>query len=303
MMNRFKVTDNIEYLIPDDEIARFLCSGLIVRDKATVFLDINLGESETRALLKTEKPDFALTSHYHLDHAKGGAYVLEYSSAEFFVPSREANYLKDFDYFFARTGGQGPLLDHWKEFVKERIGFDGFKGFSTYDRSSRLNTGKIKMDFLMAPGHSPGHTIVHFPEQGILFTGDLGLGPFGPWYGFEDCDIRQFIRSIIELKSMRPKLLLTSHNGIIRENIDMAFDRCIDSFFIRENAIREKLERGLSKDEIVEEGIYFRNKEKMRGPLKLFFPMWDSVMFDLHREIIINGGLERDFPGLGRQKA
>ena len=101
---------------------------------------------------------------------------------------------------------------------------------------------------------------------------------------------------------MRPKLLLTSHNGIIRENIDMSFDRCIDAFFIRESAIRKKLEWGLSKDEIVEEGIYFRNKEKIQRPLKLFLPMWDSVMFDLHREIIMDGFLEKDFPCLGRQK-
>jgi hydroxyacylglutathione hydrolase len=301
-MNRFKVTDHIEYVIPDDEIARFLCSGVIVRDRATVFLDINLGEAETRVLLETEKPEFGLTSHYHLDHSLGGAYILEYSSAEFFVPSPEAKYLKDLDYFFARTGGEDPFFNHWKGFVKRRIGFEGFKGFSTYDRSLRLNTGTVKMEFLMAPGHSPGHTTVHFPGQGILFTGDLGLGPFGPWYGFEDCDIRQFIQTILELKSMRPKFLLTSHNGIIRENIDMAFDRCIDAFFIRESAIRKKLEWGLSKDEIVEEGIYFRNKEKMQGPLRLFLPMWDSVMFDLHREIIMDGGLEKDFPGLRRQK-
>ncbi|MBW1800864.1 MAG: hypothetical protein JRJ85_09045, partial [Deltaproteobacteria bacterium] len=98
--------------------------------------------------------------------------------------------------------------------------------------------------------------------------------------------------------SLKPKLLLTGHNGIIREDIDAVFDRCIDVFFTREEALRKKMERGLSKEKIVEEGIYFTNKAKAQGPLKSFLSTWDTVMFDLHREIILNGGLEKDFPGI-----
>ena len=299
-MKRFKITDHIEYIIPDDEITRFLCSGMIIRDRANVFFDTNLGEVETRTLLKTEKPDFALISHYHLDHSLWGGYVLEWPSAELFVPSREEHYLKDLEYFLARTGGKGCNSERWRQFVTKKFRFDGFKGFRTYDGSSKLDTGVVKMAFVSAPGHSPGHTAVHFPEEGILFTSDLGLGPFGPWYGFEDGDITHYIESIMALKSMKPKLLLTGHNGMIREDIDAVFDRCIDAFFVREAAIRKKMERGLSEEKIEEEGIYFPHKTRAQGPLKHFLSAWDAVMFDHHREIIMNGGLEKDFPGITR---
>lgn len=297
-MKRLRVTDHIEYIVPDDEFSRFLCSGMIVRGRVTVFFDTNFGEAETQGLLETERPDFALISHYHLDHSSWGGYCLQRPDVELFVPSREEHYLRDLEYFLAKTGGQDLISERWKRFVKNRIRFDGFEGFRTYDASLKLNTGPVKMAFIPAPGHSPGHTAVHFPEDGILFTSDLGLGPFGPWYGFEDCNIRRYIESIMRLKSMKPKLLLTGHSGIIREEIDAAFDRCIDAFFVREDALRKKMEKGLSKEKIVEEGIYFTNKARVHGPLKDFLSVWDAAMFDRHREIIMNGGLERDFPGL-----
>ena len=94
--------------------------------------------------------------------------------------------------------------------MKNKIRFDGFKEFRTYDGSFDLNTGVVKMAFVPAPGHSPGHTAVHFPE----------------------------------------------------------------------------------------EGIYFTKKARVQGPLKNFLSTWDAVMFDLHREIIMNGGLKKDFPGV-----
>lgn len=243
MTKRFRVTDSIEYIIPDDEIARYLCSGMIVRGKATLFFDTHLGEAETRDLLETEKPDFALISHYHLDHALWGGYALECPFTELLVPSLEENYLKDLDFFLEKTGGKGFNSPSWKHFVKDKIRFHGFKGFSTYDRHTNLRLGMIKMAFIPVPEHSPGHMAVHFPEEGILFTSDLGVGSFGPWYGFEDCDIRHYIESIIRLKSLKPKLLLTGHNGMIREDIDAAFDRCTDAFYIREDMLRKKLEK------------------------------------------------------------
>ena len=110
-MKRLRITDHIEYLIPHDEFSRFLCSGMIVRGRATVFFDTNLGERETRGLLEIEKPDFALISHYHLDHSLWGGYCLQRPSVELFVPSREARYLKDLEYFRAKTGGEGCISE------------------------------------------------------------------------------------------------------------------------------------------------------------------------------------------------
>lgn len=300
-MKRLRITDHIEYLRPENEIGRFLCSGLIVRGSGKVFFDTNFGDVRTKELLFAEKPDFAMISHYHLDHALWGGVVRGASDAQLFVPFGEEEYAAKPDFFFKMTLGQEPSASLWKEFVLEHLGFKGIGDFKTYDGSFDLDLNKTKMLFVPAPGHSPGHMTAYFPEEKILFTSDLGFGLFGPWYGFRDCDICRYVESLLTLKGMKPKLLLTGHDGVICENIDGVFDRCIDTFFLREDRIREELEKGRSKNFIVKEGIYFKNKEKVKGLLKGFLADWDAVMFDLHIGILNKGGLDSYFPRVRRK--
>lgn len=306
-MKRLRITEHIEYLRPEDEIGRFLCSGMIVRGSGKVFFDTNFGEVETKELLASEEPDFALISHYHLDHSLWGGFVRSASDAELFVPSGEEDYVAKPDFFLEKTSGQAPSAELWKPFVLDHLKFKGFREFSTYDGSFSLDLRKTKIVFIPAPGHSPGHMTAHFPEENILFTSDLGFtdelgfGPFGPWYGFKDCDICDYVESLLNLKAMRPKLLLTGHGGVISKDIEGVFDHTVEAFFLREDMIREGLEKGRSRGSIVEEGIYFRNKEKARGPLKDFLVDWDAVMFDLHVRVLNKGGLASFFPGTGRK--
>lgn len=199
------------------------------------------------------------------------------------------------------TLGQEPSAELWKQFVLEHLEFKGVGDFRTYDGSFSLDLKKTKMLFIPAPGHSPGHMTAYFPEENILFTSDLGFGLFGPWYGFRDGDICRYVESLLNLKAMKPKLFLTGHDGVICENIEGIFDRSIDTFFLREDRIREGLEKGRSRDSIVEDGIYFKNKEKVKGLLKGFLVDWDAVMFDLHIGVLNKGGLNSFFPGTGRK--
>ena len=300
-MKRFRITEHIEYLRPDNEIGRFLCSGMIVRGSGRVFFDANFGEARTKELLVSEKPDFALISHYHLDHALWGGFVRSTSGAELFVPLGEEDYVAKPDLFLERTSGQAPSSGLWKQFVLDHLKFKGVRDFETYDGSFSLDLKKTKMVFFHAPGHSPGHMTVHFPKEGILFTSDLGFGSFGPWYGFEDCDICEYVESLLSLKAMKPSLLLTGHDGVISQGIERVFDRTIEAFFVREDMIREGLEKGRSRASIVENGIYFKNKEKAKGPLKDFLVDWDGRMFDLHVGVLKEGGLHSLFPKSGRK--
>ncbi len=295
-MKRVKITEKIEYLTPENAISRFLCSGMIINDSAKVFFDANFGRADTRALLLSEKPDFALISHYHLDHSWWGGLAGTFSHASLFVPSGEEVYLMDLGYFLEMTQGQGRPARLWAKFVSEEIQYKAIDHFTPYDSSLDLELRGVRMTFVPAQGHSPGHMAVYFPDPKILFTSDLGLGPFGPWYGFKDCDITLYVDSLLRLKGMNPRLLLTSHEGVIRKGIDAVFDRCIAAIFMREDLISKKLDKGLSRDEITADGVYFLKKEKARGPLKDFLTMWDGVMFDHHLKKLREGGLKKDFP-------
>ncbi len=76
-IKRFSITDKIEYVVPGKSADLLSCSGLIIDSSTKVLIDTNLGETHTRKLLESEMPDFAIISHYHLDHSTWGALVPE----------------------------------------------------------------------------------------------------------------------------------------------------------------------------------------------------------------------------------
>ena len=92
-MKRLIITEHIEYFRPENEIGRFLCSGMIVRDSAKVFFDTNFCETKTKEMLFYEKPDFAILTHYHLDYALWGGFVRRVSDAELFITYGEGDYV------------------------------------------------------------------------------------------------------------------------------------------------------------------------------------------------------------------
>jgi glyoxylase-like metal-dependent hydrolase (beta-lactamase superfamily II) len=297
LMKRLRITEHIEYLRPENEIGRFLCSGMIVRGSGTVFFDTNFGGVKTRELLLSERPDFAVISHYHLDHSLWGGFVRGAPDAQLLVPLGEEDYVARPDLFLERTLGPMPSGELWSQFVLGHLKSRGVREFRTYDGSLTLDLKRTRMVFIPAPGHSPAHMTAYFPAENILFTSDLGLGPFGPWYGFRDCDICHYVESLLRLKAMKPRLLLTGHDGVVSKDIDAIFDRAIKVFFMREDRIRKGLEMGKSRDSIVEEGIYFMNKQRAKGPLRAFLFDWDDIMFDHHLGVLNKGGLDSFFPG------
>ena len=298
-MRKTRLTDTITYLEPDSMKSFQACAGLIVEDAGQkLLIDTNMGPGETAAMLEEERPDRAVISHYHLDHATWGATALEHSEAELFVPEREAAYLTDLAFFLEHTAGPFGLAEPWREFSVNVTGYREIDRFTPYTETDRFNVGGTTIEVVGTPGHSPAHMAFRFPEEGILFTGDMGVDAFGPWYGWRDCDLKQLVASTLRLRGLSVNLMVTSHGGIIRSGFSRVWEENLLRLLERERAIYEKLERGMARTDIVEEGIFFRSKADVSEPLRSFLYMWDGAMFDHHRELIAEGGLLSFFPEL-----
>ena len=152
------------------------------------------------------------------------------------------------------------------------------------------------MRAIKSPGHSPSHTAFHIPEENILFTSDMGVGQWGPWYGWVDSSILQYLESILRLKAVGDVRLVTCHDGIISDNIPVVWNRCIDKFYERENLVVDMLDRGCTKDEIIAEGIYFKKKSKIAEPMKSMLNVQDEIMLEHHLNVISDGGLANILP-------
>ena len=296
-MKQTRITEKLMYVEPDS-MARFSsCAGLMVQSKKTMFIDMNSGDADTRTLLEQFPPDAAMITHFHLDHSVW-THRAEKAGIPVFVPEKEASFLGSLDHVVAHTAGPLGFGEEWRAFAENTLGFQPLHQFFPYDQDTVFTEFAPEMVVMATPGHSPGHTSFYFPDDRILFSGDLGLDRFGPWYGWRNCDIRDMVFSLLQLDGMKIDLILSSHGGMIQKGISDIFMSKIVEILRREHRIQDQLSKGDSEAKIIENGVFYVHKEKVSPALKTFLDMWDTVMFGHHKTVLAEGGLAASFPEL-----
>ncbi len=295
-MKKTRITDKITYVEPDSMTNFTSCAGIIVNSVKKVMVDTNMGPGHTSSLLELEQPDAAIITHYHLDHSIWTRQVAAHTNARIFIPEPEENYLTSLDFVIEQTAQPFGMAEEWKNFVKNNLGYKALGNHECYSNATSFKDLAPEMVIVETPGHSPSHTSFYFPDEKILFSGDMGLDRFGPWYGWKDCSIKKIVDSILRLDGMDIGLILTSHGGIVKKNFNHAWAKAISMILDRENKIRKKLDSGISPDEIIRQGVFYVNRSKVNEPMKSFLNMWDTAMYEHHETLLKQGGLEYFFP-------
>jgi hydroxyacylglutathione hydrolase len=296
-MRQTRITAGLCYVEPDS-MARFSsCAGLVIRSRKQVFIDMNLGGSDTRTLLENERPDAALITHFHLDHSIWTCQA-EKAGVQVFVPAKEAAFLTSIEHVIAHTAGPLGQGDPWREFVENTLGYQPLEQFFTYDHETVLTELAPELVILETPGHSPGHSSFYFPDDKILFSGDMGLDRFGPWYGWQNSDICELAASLLRLDGMDIRLILTSHGGMISKGIPGVFMAGVQRILMRERRIQDQLAAGVSEAQIIKNGVFYSRKDTVAPPMRNFLYMWETAMFRHHLRLLEKGGLTAFFPEL-----
>ena len=100
-------------------------------------------------------------------------------------------------------------------------------------KQGNLSVNGLELDVFHTPGHSPGSISLYWPEQKVLFTGDLifkdGIGRTDiP--GGDGSTLKKSIKSLTKLKS---KWLLPGHGDIVsgESEVKKNFDRVEQFWF------------------------------------------------------------------------
>ncbi|CCK78271.1 MBL fold metallo-hydrolase [Desulfobacula toluolica] len=295
-MKRTKITDKITYVEPDSMANFTSCAGMILLSKQKILIDMNMGTDEIPKLLEQEKPDAAMITHYHLDHSTWTRQVNTYTDAVVFIPEGEEPYLTSTDFVIEHTAGAFGMSKPWTSFVVDFLGYEPLNAYESCSETTSFKDMAPEMVLINTPGHSPSHTSFYFPEDKILFSGDMGLDRFGPWYGWADCSIKKLVESILRLEGMDIELILTSHGGVVKKEIQHAWASGISTILQREKKIIQNLDKGMETDDIIRQGVFFSDKEKVSEPMRSFLYMWDTAMYNHHESLINEGGLIKFFP-------
>ncbi len=96
------------------------------------------------------------------------------------------------------------------------------------------------------PAHCDGDLIIHLPNSGVVFLGDLLFVGRFPWFG--DCDLGGWVKRLDQVLQMDVKTVIPGHGQPSTLQEVAAFRALLAATY---DAVRETVEAGLSEDAAV----------------------------------------------------
>ncbi len=201
------------------------------------------------------KTDQVVLSHYHRDHVKANPL---FNGALFSIHTDDAPGVESKEGFYSLSGlDQIDIETYWK--VVGQSGFSATK-ISRYLKDGDIfELGRIKLEVLHLPGHTPGHCGFLIEQYGLVYASDIDLTSFGPWYGNPSSDLDLFRRSIDRVRKLDPEILITGHSEPVTEKIKEKLDSYESVLDHRDEAIMAFLKQEPAGiEEITSQEIIYR---------------------------------------------
>lgn len=217
--------------------------------------------------IKDRKINMVVNSHGHFDHVSRSP---DFKDSQIYLHKADWPLVESPDGYLELFGFKA-FPHPYVPYLLPGIGYRTFNPSGTIEEGQRFDMGTILFEVIELPGHTWGHCGFIFPKEGILFTSDIALDRFGPWYGTLNADLDQFIQSIERVMNMYPDFIVTSHGQApITARIRERLASYRDIIYKREERIIAILHGlpGLTLDEIAGRCPIYR---KLPKPQWLFF--------------------------------
>jgi len=216
---------------------RFPSGNVLVLEgsRTRAIVDTGAGEEVLSAVAARGRVDVVINTHYHIDHVRGNGRFLGEGGADFWCPAGEAGALASWEEFLKYTGFDVFGASEALEF-RQVLGWAATPVARELADGDVLDFGGLEAVVLRLPGHTPGHSGLWFPSLQVVFSADIDLSRFGPWYGDVHADIDEYLDSLHRLGRLveeasaggrRRLTILTSHR---RPLDDEGFRRYVPAF-------------------------------------------------------------------------
>lgn len=234
-----RITDTIVFI--EGPFFEFpYCHCVLVEDDCRCLLDTAMSPGRFSEIIDGGRLDMILYTHGHLDHVYNRTrtdrpfYLHE--SEQVWMDTEES-FLQAFGFVSEEEkvfGRQMMLVGEWAAAKPSGLLIPG----------DLVELGKNRIEVLHLPGHTPGHCGFFFIDEGILFSGDLDLTGFGPFYGNTVSSIDEFIASIEFLIELQPDMIIPGHgDGLVKKHIRQRLRDYRDVIFQREENLLAELRR------------------------------------------------------------
>ena len=208
------------YLIRGLNKSRFPeANSILIDDEILTLIDAGSDKGQIESTLRSlghelNELDRIVLTHFHIDHKGHAEFLRETSECEVLCHPLSDHGIETFrgmaEYYGISTH---PRFSIWKSRIESWLPHVTGDYIITghYTDRKPISCGEVEI----TPVHLPGHTVDHtcFGINGLqtIFLVDIDLTRFGPWYGNEVSDIRDFEKSIRTVIDIGPKVGISSH--------------------------------------------------------------------------------------------
>lgn len=261
-------------------------NSLLVEAETTLLVDPSLDVAQAGADALGCRVDTVLLSHAHEDHFAGNYLFPE---AELALHEADAPAMASLDALLASYGMDEANEGLWAEIVKEKFHFVPRREVRCLRDDEVLDLGSCRVRIVHTPGHTPGHLCLVFEPSGVVFTGDLDLTWFGPYYGDASASLEDTLVSLAKLRALAAdaSALVSFHEaGVVREELVESVDRFAAVIVQRDRDLLEFCRDPRTLEEIAARCIVYRKRyEKIPWQLHV-----EGVMMKRHAERLIRNG-------------
>lgn len=300
-----RITDDILLIHQIKASSRFTrCDGLLIlpkegRNSKTIVLDVNVEPKYIKSINRIYGPvSEYVCSHGHMDHI-AHVYVWEKLGANIhgFIP--ETNYLLNLHNFFEGFGFNDAMDFSIIEKFAKMNEYHECNNVNPIKPGSKLKFENFTFETIPFQGHSLANVGFYLPEERILHIGCLGFDlsepnseGFGPWYGFKQCSIPQYLKDIdfAEALYLEKANFLTSSHGYIVKNPDKYpfnyMRKKIENNQLKINQALKSLNLSIkSKDKAIKNLLkmdLFFPKRKISNFMLKIYTLWEYWIIQKH---------------------
>lgn len=167
--------------------------------------------------------DRLLLSHCHEDHVVGCGL---FASAPLHVHAFDRQGMLSLDGLMTIYGFPPEIEMPFRRIVVDQFHYAPRPDAIAYDDGAVFDLGGgVRVRAIHAPGHTRGHCLLHVEPDDVLFTGDIDLSSFGPYYGDAWSDLEAFEASIRLVRGMKARHYVTFHHIGVVDGSDAFIER------------------------------------------------------------------------------
>lgn len=187
---------------------------------------------------------FVVNTHFHFDHTFGNqAFTAPIAGHESLAASQSARFAADFPPAEIAVRVAAHPGDAWMRddlrLVCPQIGF--------IDRLT-LDFGRPQVVVRHRGGHTPCMSIVHVPDEGVIFAGDLLFMGRTPFLRGAD-DIERWIKALRQIEAANPLAVIAGHGEPATIADVTRFRNYLGDLW---GVVRKMVNQGKSREEVVQ---------------------------------------------------